>query len=91
MRVLIVEDMPAEARHANAEIARNVAEVAAAAGIRLIHLSTDHLFSGIHQFYAEQATPEPLNEYARSKLLAEQWVQLFGSIMLIILQVLAKK
>lgn len=69
------EDMPAEARHANAEIARNVAEVAAAAGIRLIHLSTDHLFSGIHQFYAEQATPEPLNEYARSKLLAEQWVQ----------------
>ncbi|MDK9701575.1 MAG: SDR family oxidoreductase [Sulfuritalea sp.] len=69
------EEMPAEARHANAELARNVAEVAAAAGIRLIHVSTDHLFSGIHQFYAEQATPEPLNEYARSKLLAEQWVQ----------------
>lgn len=69
------EEMPAEARHANAEIARNVAEVAAAAGIRLIHLSTDHLFSGIHPFYVEQATPEPLNEYARSKLLAEKWVQ----------------
>lgn len=69
------EDKPAEARHANAEIARNVAEVAAAAGICLIHLSTDHLFSGTHQFSAEQATPEPLNEYARSKLLAEQWVQ----------------
>lgn len=69
------EEMPAEARHANAEIARNVAEVAAAVGICLIHLSTDHLFSGTQRLSMEQATPEPLNEYARSKWLAEQWVR----------------
>jgi dTDP-4-dehydrorhamnose reductase len=63
------------ARQANAGIARNVAFAAAIGKRRLIHISTDHLFAGNSSFYQEDARPEPLNEYARSKLLAEELVQ----------------
>jgi dTDP-4-dehydrorhamnose reductase len=58
----------------NAELSRNVARAAAALGARLVHISTDHLFAGLRAFHTEDAEPEPLNAYARSKLLAEQWV-----------------
>ncbi|MBX3675663.1 MAG: SDR family oxidoreductase [Rhodocyclaceae bacterium] len=66
---------PALARHVNAELARNVAAAAAGRNIRLVHISTDHLFAGTRSGYREDDAPEPLNEYARSKLLAEEWVQ----------------
>lgn len=69
------EENPALARHANAELARNVAEATASRNIRLVHISTDHLFAGTRSGYREDDTPEPLNEYARSKLLAEEWVR----------------
>jgi len=62
------------ARHANAVIARNIAEVTAKRNILLIHISTDHLFSGDRCFYGEQEPLQPLNEYGRSKALAEGWV-----------------
>jgi len=66
---------PALTRYVNAELARNVAMVAAERGIGLIHISTDHLFGGSRSFYREDDRAEPINEYARSKLLAEEWVQ----------------
>ena len=69
------EENPALARHVNAALARNVAEAAATGSIRLAHISTDHLFAGTRSNYREDDTPEPLNEYARSKLLAEEWVR----------------
>lgn len=63
------------AHHVNAQLARHVAEITASSSIRLIHISTDHLFAGGHSFYTEGDSPEPLNEYARSKWQAEQWVR----------------
>jgi dTDP-4-dehydrorhamnose reductase len=68
------EQDPALAERVNAGLARNVAEAAASAGARLIHISTDHLFAGTRSLYGEDDPPEPLNAYARSKLLAEAWV-----------------
>jgi dTDP-4-dehydrorhamnose reductase len=68
------ESDPVLARHVNADLARNVAAVAAVRGVRLIHVSTDHLFAGERGGYREHDAPQPLNEYARSKLLAEEWV-----------------
>ena len=68
------ERSPELARDVNAGLARNVAAAAADAGARLIHISTDHLFAGTQALYTEDALPEPLNAYARSKLLAEEWV-----------------
>lgn len=66
---------PALARQVNAELARNVAAAASGRNIRLAHISTDHLFAGTRSGYREDDAPEPLNEYARSKLLAEEWVR----------------
>jgi len=62
------------AHHANAVIARNIAEATAKKKIPLIHISTDHLFAGDRCFYREQDSLQPLNEYGQSKALAEAWV-----------------
>lgn len=68
------EEDPVAARHVNAELARTVAEAASRRHIKLVHISTDHLFAGTRSFYREGDPPDPLNQYAKSKLLAEQWV-----------------
>jgi dTDP-4-dehydrorhamnose reductase len=47
---------------------------AAAAGIRLVHLSTDVVFDGTHGRYREEDEPRPVNAYGRSKLEAERRV-----------------
>jgi dTDP-4-dehydrorhamnose reductase len=65
---------PALAREANALLARNVAVASASRSIRLVHISTDHLFTGSRPLVSEAVPPQPLNEYGRSKQLAEQWV-----------------
>ena len=66
---------PGLAYQGNVEIAKNVARVASKLNITLIHISTDHLFSGGDSFYEEVAEAKPLNEYAKTKYLAEKAVQ----------------
>ncbi len=52
----------------------NVAKATAEVGARLIHISTDMVFDGQRGNYTEADTPAPLNEYGRTKALAEQAV-----------------
>ncbi len=59
------------ALHTNADIAVNVAIVAKALNISLIHISTDQLFQGDRSFYAETDTVKPINTYGITKALAE--------------------
>lgn len=66
---------PAQALAGNTWPARAAAEAAAERSIRLIHISTDHLFTGERSLVSETETPEPMNQYAVSKLSAEEWVQ----------------
>lgn len=68
------EQNPKLAHQANAVIARNVAAATADRNIQLIHISTDHLFAGDNCLYEESSSTQPLNEYAKTKLLAEKWV-----------------
>ena len=42
--------------------------------IKLAHISTDHLFSGECQYALETDTPNPVNNYARTKLQGERQV-----------------
>ena len=43
---------------------------------KLIHYSTDYVFDGIKKgLYTEEDSPNPLNQYARSKLLGEELVK----------------
>lgn len=65
---------PAQAIAGNAAPARCVADAAASRAIRLVHISTDHLFTGERPLVAETEPPQPINQYAVSKLRAEEWV-----------------
>ncbi len=56
----------------NAEGSEVVAR--AAAGRRLVHLSTDSIFDGTRGRYVEQDEPAPVNSYGRSKTEAERRV-----------------
>jgi dTDP-4-dehydrorhamnose reductase len=65
------EREPEKAEAVNAAGAASVA----AAGVRMIHLSTDYVFSGAEAGeYAEDAPTGPLGAYGRSKLRGEQAV-----------------
>lgn len=57
---------------ANALGVRNLAEAAAAADIRFIHISSDYVFDGKQgKPYTERDAPRPLSNYAQSKLAGE--------------------
>lgn len=59
------------ARHVNAELAINMAKACARLHVPLIHISTDHLFSGDRALVDEGDQVEPRNAYARTKAEAE--------------------
>ena len=40
------------AKYVNVKIAKNIATVCRDSNVKLVHISTDHLFSGIHDFWA---------------------------------------
>ncbi|HEV8701246.1 MAG TPA: dTDP-4-dehydrorhamnose reductase [Candidatus Polarisedimenticolia bacterium] len=63
---------PEAARRINVEGAGNAARAAAAAGCRILHVSTDFVFDGrARRPYTEDDPPAPLSEYGRGKLEGE--------------------
>lgn len=65
---------PELARQVNVELAAHVAEAAREANVRLIHISTDHLFAGDRPFSSETDPEQPVNVYGETKLEAERRV-----------------
>jgi dTDP-4-dehydrorhamnose reductase len=55
----------------NSLFPHRLAAMAAAVGSRIIHFSTDCVFSGAKGLYAETDMPDPIDLYGRSKLLGE--------------------
>lgn len=62
------------AREWDVNVVGSAAVARAAVGRRLIHLSTDIVFSGERGRYREDDEPEPVNSYGRSKAEAERRV-----------------
>ncbi|MGX6606574.1 SDR family oxidoreductase [Micromonosporaceae bacterium Da 78-11] len=62
-----------------ADGAAHVAVAAAQAGVRLVHLSSDAIFSGRDVHYDEQALPDPIYRYGAAKAAAETAVRAVAS------------
>lgn len=70
------EKTPEIAYKVNAEAVKNLAEVCQETNTVLIHISTDYVFDGKKESpYTEDDTPNPINEYGKSKLLGEQYIK----------------
>ncbi len=68
------ESEPDLAHYVNVTIATNVAKACAIAGVGLVHISTDHLFSGQDELVDENQQPTPINVYGQTKAEAERRV-----------------
>jgi dTDP-4-dehydrorhamnose reductase len=62
---------PLQSITVNAMFPHRLAKLCEASGIRLIHLSTDCVFSGRKGNYSEDDVPDPVDLYGRTKLLGE--------------------
>ncbi|AKA34986.1 dTDP-4-dehydrorhamnose reductase [Flagellimonas lutaonensis] len=70
------EKNPPQAFEVNAEGVKNLAETCKKNKVVLIHISTDYVFDGEKDSpYLPGDKPNPINEYGRSKLQGERYVQ----------------
>ena len=70
-----IEKNSHEAFLVNAEAVKNIAKTTNKINARFIQISTDSVFDGISGMYTETDSPNPINEYGKSKLLGEQYAQ----------------
>ena len=67
------------ANKANVEAVVNLARAAKANDALLVHISTDYVYDGNTDIpYKETATPNPLNEYGRTKLAGDEALKEIG-------------
>lgn len=64
-------EQPIPSIEVNALLPHRLAAACAKVNARLIHLSTDCVFSGRAGYYGESSMPDPVDLYGRSKLLGE--------------------
>ena len=62
------------AQEVNVDLAKNMAIACSDQGVKLVHISTDHLFLGDQEFTTEDASTNPVNNYAKTKSLGEKKV-----------------
>jgi dTDP-4-dehydrorhamnose reductase len=66
-----IDSSPEESIRVNSLMPHLLARLSAERGARLIHISTDCVFSGSKGYYREDDLPDPPDVYGRSKLLGE--------------------
>lgn len=70
------ERSPKKAYSVNAEGVKNLALACKKKGVKFIHISTDYVFDGEKkEGYYPNDIPNPINEYGKSKLKGEQYIQ----------------
>jgi len=70
-----IESNPERAYAINAHGTKNIAEVSRQNKIKMIHISTDSVFDGKKGMYSEDDIRNPINEYAKSKKMGEDFVK----------------
>jgi dTDP-4-dehydrorhamnose reductase len=78
------EKNPDKAHYVNAELPGTLARMCAERGARLVQISTDSVFDGTTGLYGEEASPGPLNVYARTKWEGEKAVLAAGGSALVV-------
>jgi len=68
------EANPKLAKYINVDLTKNLATVCAKLNIRMVYISTDHLFSGNESLVHEDYPLAPVNVYAKTKAEAETCV-----------------
>ena len=73
------ESEPEAALRVNAEAVGKLGRMAAQAGARVVHFSSDYIFDGTANTpYTEDSIPNPLNAYGASKLAVERALEASG-------------
>ena len=67
-----------KAFHINAEVPGWIAACAQNHKVPMVHFSTDYVFDGVRGRYSEDAEPNPINQYGKSKLEGEKRVRASG-------------
>ena len=65
-----------EAWKANVTAVENLADAARKVGAKLIHVSTDYVFDGKNGPYDEEAKPNPMGYYGKTKLASENAIRI---------------
>src|SRR3990167_7957035 len=68
----LAEQEKEKARLINLEGTKNILEAVSAKNKKLIFVSTDFVFDGMHPRYDENSNPNPLSYYAKTKFETEQ-------------------
>lgn len=68
------EQNPEETRQLNVEATANLAEMCDDRRVRLLFTSSEQVFDGSKERYAESDPPDPRNEYGKQKLEAEKMI-----------------
>tara|TARA_B110000008_G_scaffold122657_1_gene125103 strand:+ start:4253 stop:6373 length:2121 start_codon:yes stop_codon:yes gene_type:complete len=62
---------PDKAKEINIQLPNLISKTCKALSIKLVHISTDHLFDGENKYYNEKSRVKPLNFYAKTKYQGE--------------------
>lgn len=73
--VLECEQCKKEAWKTNVQGTRNIAMLCKEYDAKLVYISTDYIFDGKKGGYTERSIPRPINEYGRTKLMAEKIIK----------------
>lgn len=71
----LCEEQKAECWKLNVDFVEALARGASIANSHLIHFSTDYIFDGLNGPYPENALPNPINFYGKSKLASENAIK----------------
>jgi UDP-4-amino-4,6-dideoxy-N-acetyl-beta-L-altrosamine transaminase/dTDP-4-dehydrorhamnose reductase len=68
------QENPKLAQKINVELSKNIALACAISKVKLVHISTDHLFDGTLPFANEETSKSPVNNYGKTKDEGEEVV-----------------
>lgn len=78
------EKLREEAWKINVKGVEYIAEAARAIDAHIIHISTDYIFDGKNGPYSENAIPDPIGYYGRTKLASENALRISGTFFTIL-------